>query len=137
VPYFELYCHLVWATKGRGAALLGERAILTERCIRSVCRDRGVIVHAVSIMPDHVHLAVSMPPRIAVSDLVKSVKGNTSHLLNHHPEGALVEPFAWQPEYGALSFGKRFLPAVVSYVSNQRSHHAGGELKSAFERTTE
>ncbi len=83
----------------------------------------------------HVHLAVSIPPRLAVSDLMRFVKGSASHLLNHGPNQSGGDPFAWQAEYGALSFGKRSLPGVIDYILNQPTRHAAANLWPSFERT--
>src|SRR4051812_39349191 len=105
MPYTELYCHLVWATKGREPLLTGEQATLAERAIRSLAREQGAVVHALGIMPDHVHVAVMIPPTITVAALVKAIKGSSSHLLNRVATTRSGEPFAWQSEYGALSFG--------------------------------
>jgi putative transposase len=131
MPYWELYCHLVWATRDRAPLLSGARAIRVENAIRAACREQGAVVHAVGMMPEHVHLAVSVPPRLAVADLARLVKGSSSHLLNHETSGP---PFAWQAEYGAISFGKRSLENVVAYVRNQERHHAEDNLLPAFER---
>ena len=59
------------------------RPEIVDSSARAACREWGAIVHALGFMPDHVHLAVSIPPRVAVSDLVRMVKESTNHLLNH------------------------------------------------------
>ncbi len=135
MPYSELYCHLVWATKGRLPLLVDERATVAERSIRASCREKGAVVLALCLMPDHVHLAVSMPPRVSVSDLMHLVKGSSSHLLDRDRSITADVPFEWQSEYGALSFGKRSLSRVVAYVVNQREHHASNDLLPTFEQT--
>jgi REP element-mobilizing transposase RayT len=40
--------------------------------------DLDVIPHAVGCMPDHIHVAVSIPPKVALSDLVRRMKGASS-----------------------------------------------------------
>ena len=125
---------MVWATKNREPLLSGERVTLAERAIRAACREQGTVVYAIGIMPDHVHLAVSILPRIAVADLVRLDKGGSSHLLNHDPNQNGGDPFAWQAEYGAISFGKRSLEQIVAYVDNQAAHHAADDLWPTFER---
>jgi len=85
-------------------------------------------------MPDHVHLAVSVPPRVAISAFVQAVKGSSSHLVNHVESDMGRETFGWQAEYGVLSFGERSLEDVVAYVENQVAHHAAREIRPEFER---
>jgi putative transposase len=132
VPYWRLFYHLVWTTQGRVPVLDEERARLVARSLRSSGADQNAIVHAIGIMPDHVHVAASIPPSIAVSTFVGRLKGAASHAVN----AASRDPgasFAWQAEYGALSFGERALPDVVAYVENQRSRHAEQRLWDTLE----
>jgi putative transposase len=129
-----LYCHLIWTTKDREPWLVGEDATIAERGIRAVCRELGAVVLALGIVPDHVHLAVSLPTRLSVAELMKQVKGNSSHLLNMGPDGRRLDRRHWQREYGALSFGARSLDQIVGYVRNQEAHHASGDLLPNFER---
>src|SRR5688500_18442680 len=84
-------------------------------------------------MEDHVHVAVSIPPRTAISAFIKQLKGESSHLLNHAAGQDGQDWFHWQPQYGVLSFGERSLPKVIDYVQNQRAHHAADRLWPLFE----
>jgi REP element-mobilizing transposase RayT len=106
---------------------------MLERSIRSTGQERHALVHAVGIMPDHIHVAISIPPRLAVSTLVGQLKGSSSHLLNNH--GPLVDgaKFAWQGEYGVLSFHEKDLAGVLDYVTNQPARHASQRLSAAME----
>jgi putative transposase len=109
-----------------------------ERTFRAVaiaaCRDLGVLIHDIGVVADHVHLAVSIPPKHAVSDVVQRLKGSSSRALgedDRKPENPWV---GWQSEYGVLTFGERSLPEVAKYVRDQMDHHADGTLIPAFER---
>ena len=134
MSYTELYCHFVWATKGRMPLLVGARAGMAEAAIRTAAREQRAVVHAIGSMPDHVHVAASFPATVTIAALVKAIKGSSSHLLNR-ATGDGEPPFAWQAEYGALTFGKRSLASVVAYVCNQAEHHAGNNLWATFELT--
>ncbi len=133
MSYWRLYYHIVWGTKRREALLDADRLEPLERSIRATCHDLGALPHAAGIMPDHVHLAVSIPPKIAISDAIQRIKGESSYLLNHAEGRGETDWFAWQPEYGVISFGERSLKEVLAYVTNQRSHHANQTLWSPFE----
>ena len=134
MPYVEFYGHIVWTTKNREPLLVGECAGLVEQTIRVTCREQGVIVHALGMMPDHLHMAVSLPPRVAVAELMQLLKGRSSYQVNHPQHGKREIPFAWQSEYGLLSFGKRSLGQVVAYVENQAERHATGNILPALDR---
>jgi putative transposase len=81
---------------------------------------------------NHVHLVVSVPPKVALSVFIGQVKGNSSHWVNH--ELRLDYRFTWQAEYGVVSFGGKQLDMVVRYVRNQRKHHAEGTAIHLLER---
>jgi putative transposase len=129
MSYWRLFYHIVWATKGREPLIDAEHEATVTRIVQAVCRESGAVVHAMGFMPDHVHVAVSIPPRIAVSDFVQQLKGGSSYQMNR-PDAW----FRWQPEYGVVSFGERALPDVVAYVQNQRVRHAAEHLWPKFER---
>jgi putative transposase len=128
-----LFYHVVWATIGRAPIIDAGREETIRRSIRTTCSEHGAPIHAIGVMPDHVHLAVSLPPRIAISDFMHALKGSSRHLINRIGADAGHDTFGWQPEYGVLSFGERSLPDVVAYVENQAAHHASDDLRSAFE----
>jgi putative transposase len=135
LSYWRLFYHLVWATKRREPLILGDRAEVIERSLRASCHDNGAVVHAIGLMPDHAHVAVSIPPRIAVSSFVQQLKGESSHMLNHGAGREGADWFGWQPQFGAVSFGERSLGEIVAYVENQLAHHADQTLWPLFELT--
>jgi REP element-mobilizing transposase RayT len=95
----------------------------------------GGVVHAIGGVEDHVHVAVSIPPRLALSDFVGQLKGGSTHWVTHLSVHA--QPFAWQQDYGALSFGKQALPKVVEYIHAQPDRHRTQQVSPAMERTEE
>ena len=134
MPYWRLFYHLIWATHGREPLIDEEAARLVALSIKTSCNEQQAILHATGIMPDHVHVADSIPPSIAVATFVGRLKGAASHAVNaaaHRPAGA---PFSWQAEYGALSFGERNLPDVTAYVDNQPARHADHRLWDRLEQ---
>ena len=132
MPFWQLYYHLVWATRNRepfiGSALEPE----LHSYLRGKGIELGAIVHAVGGMPDHVHVVASIPPRLAIAKFVGQLKGASSHWVNHL--SVHLGPFGWQEGYGVLSFGKSALPQVVEYVRTQRERHGTDRLTLAMER---
>src|SRR5688572_2804505 len=135
MPYWRLLYHVVWATKGREELVDDDAAKVVERSIRTGSRDQGGIVHAFGWMPDHVHLAVSIPPNTGIGTFIGRLKGASSHAVNE----VLVREatFAWQGEYGVVSFGEKNLPDVVAYIQNQRDRHAAQRLWDSLEQFTD
>jgi REP-associated tyrosine transposase len=133
VPYWQHYCHLVWGTKRREPLIDNEVGAIIVRSVQSTCLDCRAILHAMGIMPEHIHLAVSIPPRLAIAEFVRSVKGASSYELNKTNRIDRLARFGWQAEYGLISFGERSLASVVAYVNNQAAHHAANNLWPSFE----
>jgi putative transposase len=130
--YTEIYYHLVWATKRREEMVTLEIEAALYLCLKAICQEKGVTIHSLNAMPDHLHLACSLPANVALSDLVQRLKGSSAHLINHLPGGRLA--LAWQPGYGALTFAGRDLPRVTAYIQNQQKHHRDGKLSEKMER---
>ena len=120
-PYTQLYLHLVWATWDRHAFLVREVRQAVYECIQAECVNLRVDVIAIGGIEDHVHLLVRVPPTIAPADLVKRVKGASSHMVNHDIHAPFY--FKWQGAYGAFSVSKRHVPLIREYVLGQAEPH--------------
>ena len=72
-------------------------------------------------MDDHVHLLLGVPPRIAVSEALKQLKGGSSGWIKQNIPGC--RGFGWQDGYGAFTLSKSQEPAVKDYIRNQGTHH--------------
>ena len=71
--------HLVWSTKYRYKVLLGDVRLRVREIIRQVCAELGVTIVKGVLSRDHVHMFVSIPPHLSVSDVVRRMKGRSSH----------------------------------------------------------
>lgn len=134
MPYWRLLYHLVWSTRDRQPLIGESEENLIRRSISLTLRDLELIPHAVGVMPDHVHVALSIPPKIAVAEAVKRLKGASAHAVNHRGDAPRTVPFGWQTEYGALSFADNALARVVDYIEQQRDRHAVGRVWAKLER---
>ena len=93
----------------------------------------GVRVHAIGNVQDHIHVAASIPPKVAVSECIRQFKGASSYSVNHTP--GVAGTFGWQRGYGAITVGERSLEGIVAYVRNQKEHHRDGTTNAALEQT--
>ncbi|MGA7671091.1 MAG: IS200/IS605 family transposase [Nitrolancea sp.] len=129
MPWSRLFYHLVWSTAGREPIIDQAREQIIHDHMRAVANRHGIIVHAIGGTDDHVHLAVSIPPTLAVATAVQRIKGGSSRAINEE----FMREFRWQAEYGVDTFSKRHLGGVVGYISHQRQHHADGSLWASIE----
>src|SRR6266542_4404618 len=73
--------HVVWVPRYRRAILTGVVAERLKQLIGAIATQHGFTLLALEVMPDHVHLFVSAPPRFAPSEIVRLFKGATSRRL--------------------------------------------------------
>jgi REP element-mobilizing transposase RayT len=130
-----LYYHLTWSTKEREPLITPEIEPRLFAYIVRKAAELGVYVYAINGWNDHIHLVVAVPPKLALADVVKNLKGASSHDLNH--EAGLGYEFAWQRGYGALSLGEKQRPVAEAYVRNQNVHHQQKTVHTWLERCTE
>jgi putative transposase len=78
---YDIKYHLVWVTKYRYKVLRGEIGIRARELIRQICVAKEIVIIKGHIGPDHVHLFVSAPPRLSVSQIMQYVKGKSSYRL--------------------------------------------------------
>ena len=117
--------------------LIGERADIVEAAIRVTARDLACLVHAVAVQPDHVHIALSIPPKHAPASVIGQLKGASSRLLRLREPKLAELGFFWQREYGIVSFSGRDFQETVEYITNQNERHAEPRLNDQLERDTE
>lgn len=92
--------------------------------------ELGCSVLAVGGVEDHVHLLVSMPATVTISEVVKHIKGASSRAVH------LASPdlfFKWQGSYGAISVSPKAIPAIIRYIEGQAEHHRRNELHPEWE----
>jgi REP-associated tyrosine transposase len=132
MPYWRLFYHIVWGTKNRLPLIdpTWERDL--HGYIWGKATALECIPHAIGGISDHIHVAISIPPKLAVATTIGQLKGASSHHVNkNYASGS----FMWQAEYGILSFSETSLVVVVDYVNNQKKHHADNTLQPGLENT--
>ncbi len=135
--YSEINLHIVWHTKNSLPLLTPDVEPLAHRLLKKRIIDTpGVFIHDIGGIETHVHIAVSVPPTLTISEFIGQLKGGTSHDVNQ-ALGRAQKVLEWQAGYGVVSFGTRDLPWVVEYVRNQREHHARGSVHERLERITQ
>jgi putative transposase len=125
---FNMHIHLVFVTKYRKNVFTSEILDDLRPIFESVCNDFESTLVEFEGEEDHVHLLINYPPKVAVSNLVNSLKGVSSRMirLKNYPSirkklwgGAL-----WSPSYFAGSCGGAPISIIRQYIEQQqRPHH--------------
>jgi putative transposase len=114
----------VWSTVERKPIISPTNAPVIYRELRSTAQRHDIVVHAIGGVEDHVHMAISIPPKLSVADAVRRIKGGSSHAIRTE----LGPTFGWQNEYSIDSFSQRHLKQVVGYIENQHQRHGDRTL---------
>ena len=70
---------------------------------------------------DHIHLLISLSPKISVVELVRTIKSNSSRWI--HEKFLEHKDFGWQDGYSAFSVSYSGINDVAKYIKGQQEHH--------------
>lgn len=117
--------HIVWIPKYRRKILSGQVATVTEDVLRIVANEKGWEIIALEVMPDHVHLFVSAPPKFAPAEIVKALKGwSARRVLMAFPDLAQKtgRGTLWAPSYYVGTAGSVSAETIRSYIEECQDH---------------
>lgn len=126
-----LYVHLIWTTWDR-MPLIDERwEGDLYRVIEDETRTHGCKVLAMGGISDHVHLLIEMPATVVLAEVVKQIKGVSSHTANERlmTQGS----FKWQASYAAFTVSRWDVARVKGYIKKQKEHHYAGSTLPQLE----
>ena len=119
---YDLKYHIVWITKYRKPILRGEIGKRVRELLRQTCASLDVYIVKGHVSKDHVHLLVSVPPNLAVSELVKRLKGRSSRLMLEE-FGELRKAYwgrhLWARGYFVASSGNVTDEIIAEYIEKQ------------------
>ncbi len=89
--------------------------------IGGIVREQKGVMLEIGGIANHIHLLAKLSPTVAVSDVLRLIKSNSSKWVNEefHPK----YPFAWQRGFGAFSVSLSSVPDVTTYIQHQVEHH--------------
>jgi putative transposase len=135
MTYWRLHYHLIWATYNRDLSLTPEREKMFYGVLYKKAEELALKIHAAGNIEDHAHVVLSIPPKLAVADCVRHLKGASAFAINHMTGSD--GQFRWQSGYGALSVGERSLETVMEYATKQKEHHRENRIVEVYERIDE
>ena len=119
---YDLKYHIVWITKYRKPILRGEIGKRVRELVRQTCASLEVYIVKGHVSKDHVHLLVSVPPKLSVSELVKRLKGRSSRKMLEE-FGELRKLYwgrhLWARGYFAASTGNVTDEIIAEYIEKQ------------------
>ncbi|WP_244947007.1 IS200/IS605 family transposase [Meiothermus hypogaeus] len=129
--HYNLNYHLVFTPKYRRQVFFGEVRERLMQVFREACLMRDWAVLGMEVMPDHVHLFLSVPPKWAPSDVAKILKGvSARRILQEFPKLRRGKGggHLWTPSFYVGSAGNISAQTIQRYIELQRKHQVDDPL---------
>ncbi len=127
----KIWIHAIWGTKERTPLIAPDVEVQVHDLMRKQFMESGCPVRIINGMPDHVHSLFLLNPQRSIADIIKQVKGSTSHFINE--QDLIKEKFAWQTGYAAYSVSESVLTKVFEYIKNQKQHHTKKTFQQEYD----
>lgn len=131
MSYHKLNYHIVFGTKNRMPTIVVAHDRELYAYIYGIIKQLDGHVHHINGISDHVHILTSLPPTIAVSDAVKTIKQSSSIWLKANPNFPLWN--GWAESFAALTYSSDQIEIVKKYIINQKEHHLGITFAEEYE----
>ncbi|MBN2730190.1 MAG: IS200/IS605 family transposase [Bacteroidales bacterium] len=128
--YSKVYIQIVFSVKGKENLLRKTWRDELFKYMAGIVANKGhksIIVNGVG---DHVHLFIGLKPAMAISDLVRDIKNNSSNFINK--KSLVPGRFSWQEGFGAFSYAESQIENVYNYIQNQEQHHSKKSFKDEY-----
>jgi putative transposase len=128
--FSQMYIQVVFAVKGRENLIAKNWREELHRYISGIITANGQKSIIVNGAADHVHCFIGLKPSMAVADLTREIKNNSSKFIN---EKKLTKyKFNWQEGYGAFSYAQSQVENVYHYILNQEEHHKKNNFRAEY-----
>jgi REP element-mobilizing transposase RayT len=101
-----------------------------HKYITGIITNQGQKLISINGMPDHLHILIGLRPSMALADLVRDIKADSSTYINKNRW--VRGKFSWQEGYGAFSYGHSQLETIIRYTQNQEKHHRRRSFKEEY-----
>ena len=129
---WECQYHIVFIPKFRRKKLYGMVKDDVRDIIKTLCSYKKVEIIAGAVCADHVHLCVSIPPKLSISDFVGYLKEKSALMIfDKHPElGSKWDRSFWARGYYVATVGNVNEETVKEYIRRQTEESMNEEKKS-------
>lgn len=128
--FAQLTYHVVFGTKYRRPTVTDTIREGLYKYVGGIIRAKKGALIEIGGMPDHIHILAGLSPTLAVADVIRDVKANSSKWLNEQPNRMSI--FEWQIGYGAFTVSFSQIEVVQNYIRNQREHHRKKSFREEY-----
>lgn len=128
--FSQIYIQVVFAVKGRENLICKEWREELHKYIAGIIKAKEQKPIIINGAADHIHAFIGLKPSMAISDIVRDIKNNSSNFIN---DKKLVRgKFSWQEGYGAFSYSQSQIEQVYNYILNQEEHHKKQTFREVY-----
>jgi putative transposase len=128
--FTQIYIQTVFTVQGWQNLIPKNYQDELYKYITGIVTNRGQKLIRINGMPDHLHILIGLQPSMALSDLVRDIKSNSSKFIND--KRWIRGKFNWQEGFGAFSYGHSQLDRVIKYIDNQEKHHQKSSFREEY-----
>ena len=136
MSYTNLVYHIVFRTYRSENTIVEEHERELYAYIMGIVNRLNGKLYRIGGMPNHIHMLVSVPPNISLSEFMRRIKRSASEWLNTNPH--FPQFSGWGQSYAAFTYSHADIPVIKSYIMGQKEHHRGvvfeGELRELMAR---
>ena len=133
--YSRCWLHLVWGTHKREGIFIPPIAAKVSTFLTDYSKKNGIYMKINFVNTDHVHALIDLPTNQTIEQIVKLLKGASSHWINE--QDLIVGKFAWGRGYGAFSVSQSGVDDVSAYIAGQAEHHRLKSFSEEYKRFVE
>jgi putative transposase len=128
--FSQIYIQTVFAVSDRMSLITRDYKEELYKYITGIVRNKGQKLLQINGMSDHLHVLIGLRPAMAIAELVRDIKSDSSDWINRRK--LLRGKFAWQEGYGAFSYGHSQLDTIIRYIQNQERHHKRRSFRDEY-----
>ena len=129
--YSRCWLHLIWTALNREPTLTRPAAAKASGFLTQYAVEKSIYMRINYCNPEHVHALIDLPTSKSIEDVMKLLKGSSSHWVNENR--LLRGRFSWGRGYGAFSVSHSHVDQVAVYIANQQEHHLKKSFPQEFE----
>jgi REP element-mobilizing transposase RayT len=128
--YSQLTIHVIIAVQSRANLIKKDFQQDVYKYMTGIVKNKGHKLLSIGGVADHIHLVIGLNPSMAISDLVRDIKNNSTNFIND--KKWLPGKFYWQEGYGVFSYSKSQRKDIIRYVENQEEHHKQSTFREEY-----
>ncbi len=128
--FHQNLAHIIFSTKNRRALITGDVEPELHAYLGGIIRELKGTALAINGVADHVHILAKTPKTIADSEVMRTLKANSSSWVKS--KFPSLRDFAWQEGYGWFSVSRSNVDQVIGYIDGQKEHHRKVPFKEEF-----